>query len=218
MLQGNDLSNWNQAEEVQSALSNTDVKFVWIKASEGATWRDSSAMVIARHAKDAGKRIGFYHYCRPENGNSAESEMANFVGAVNDCLEHVEINERVMLALDWEGAALGRELWLKQAIKILQDKYGCDGIVYCSQNVVKQIGFHIDTRRVGLWVAKWNNSPGEPGDVSPWSVWAFHQYTNRPIDCDVFNGSEEQLDKYCQYWDRSADKKCECHCHCCQAG
>lgn len=221
-VKGIDVSNWTNVIQAREYLEDKETQFCMIKVSEGAGWSDVAAKTFAAMCRDNGVLIGFYHYCRPDKGNTAEAEMNNFIANVDDILSRCKISDRVMLILDWEGESLGYEHWLKEATDMLMYKYKVNPIVYTSESNIHAVGEYVDTERVGLWVASWGTDPGNLGDVSPWKVWAFHQYTNNPIDQNVFNGGAAQLHCYCQYPpakpepDEEEPRICKCpSCKCC---
>lgn len=219
-VKGIDVSNWTNVKLAQEHIENKENQFCMIKVSEGAGWSDVAAKTNAAMCRNNGVMIGFYHYCRPDKRNTPEAEMNNFIATVDDILSGCKISDRVMLILDWEGKSLGYEHWLKEATDILMYKYKVNPIVYTSEDNVYEVGEYVDTERVGLWFASWGVKPGEIGDISPWKVWAFHQYTNNPLDQNVFNGGVEQLRHYCQYppikEEDEPPRICKCpNCKCC---
>lgn len=219
-VKGIDVSNWTNVKLAREHLENKENQFCMIKVTEGVGWSDVAAKTHAAMCRDKGIMIGFYHYCRPDKGNTPEAEMNNFIATVDDILSGCKISDRVMLILDWEGNSLGYEHWLKEATGILMYKYKVNPIVYTSAGNVYAVGEYVDTEKVGLWVASWGTDPGNLGDVSPWKVWAFHQYINNPLDQNVFNGDVAQLKHYCQYppikEEEEPPRICKCpNCNCC---
>lgn len=225
MLYGFDASGWQTTGEIKRMANGA--KFCFLKVSEGRTWRDARAAehvkYLTTYKQDC--RIGFYHYCRPDLGNRPEDEAENFVAAVKSVTEEFGIKEFAMV-IDWEDKAIGREVWLGQFTEQLMGRVYGSPILYVSHSNVKECSRYVDTDTVGLWVAKWNDAPLKGINVrESWPVVAFHQYTNNPYDSDVFNGTEEQMEKYFEcsldkstLEDGDNSKECGCSCSCCQAG
>lgn len=188
MLKGCDLSKWNP--ETPSGYD-----FYLIKASEGCGYKDCALDSHFNAVKSAGKLYGFYHYARPDLKNKAEAEADWFLSLVG---QHAG---NAIFALDYEGDSLsyGQE-WALRWLQRVYEKTGVRPIFYCSSGALPMFE-KIAKENFGLWVANWNV---ESPKIEPWSVFAFWQYTNRPIDLDYFNGTIEEYKKYCK-----SDKKPE---------
>ena len=93
MLQGYDISNWQ-------GTTPMDADFLIIKASEGDGYKDPRLDQHYNAWKETGKPYGFYHYARPDLGNTPEAEADWFLSLVGG---HVG---KALMALDFEGEAL----------------------------------------------------------------------------------------------------------------
>lgn len=197
MLKGLDLSRHNRNMKDLNVLNSYD--FIILKASEGATYRDSSVSFYLHYLrKDMLK--GFYHFARPENGNSAKSEASNFLATI---LKYID--GQTILALDVEDGALRAsdlDTWCFEFCKYVYDATGIKPLIYCSEAETKRFKKCADFD-CGLWVAKWSLTKPSKKNIKPWEIFAIWQKTNKHIvsgvqcDLDVFNGSREQYLKYC---------------------
>ena len=195
MLNGIDISHWN-GRKIVSEFANVD--FVIMKATEGAGYKDPlldyyyDNLHGAKDGKpDAKKLYGFYHYARPDLGNTAHDEAENFLDRVGHHAGYA------IYALDWEGKSLDARYdeWARRWLDYVYMKTGVKPLVYTSISAL----WHLTSAAehdYGLWAAKWNNIPGKLETISPWKIWAIHQYTDSPHDMDVFNGTVEQWRKY----------------------
>lgn len=219
-LYGRDFSHWSKVEDVWDACRDSKTAFVFLKASEGRSYRDPKAAEYAAIAKKEGVNVlGLYHYCRPDLNRNAAVEAFNYVNTVKSVLE-ASGWKSCICAIDWEQKSVGTEDWLEDFIDALSE-YGINNpVIYCSQSAVRKVGKYVDTDKCGLWVAQWNGKEGVIGDYKPWTVWAFHQYTSNGGDFNVFNGSISQLMKYDNAWIDSDTEEvdCGCECACCKAG
>lgn len=188
MLKGCDISKWNPT-------TPAGYDFYIIKASEGNGYKDGLLDQHYNNVKAMGKLYGFYHYARPDLGNTPEAEADWFLSLVG---QHAG---NAIFALDYEGDSLsyGQE-WALRWLQRVYEKTGVRPVFYCSSSALPMFE-KIGKENFGLWVANWNV---ESPKIEPWSVFAFWQYTNRPIDQDYFNGTIEQYKKYCK-----SDKKPE---------
>lgn len=189
MIKGIDVSHWQTAGTVTKYKPD----FVIIKASEGRSYKDPLMAAHAKEAEDVGALLGFYHYARPEN-NTYKEDADNFISRVRPYLG------RCILALDWEGKALSCSLdWALAWLKYVEQQTGVKPMFYCSISVCQYCKCIADNGN-GLWVARYNNDPGKPNGgrytISPWKFWAVHQYSSKPIDHDIFNGTKAQFKKY----------------------
>lgn len=220
MLYGIDISHYNDGL-AQKELSTGNPEFALIKVSEGKSWRDSCAkkyveICIAREIP-----MFFYHYCRPDVNKGPELEVNNFLLAVQEVMGG-RYDVPVGLVIDWEQDSIGHEIWLESFIKVLRDNSGCKPLLYCSQSVCKKAGFFLDVNKVDLWVAHWGREEGKPGNVAPWTTWAFHQYgVVGGLDRNVFK-QDNSLGSYQSYWIPKAEADNEPedgkHCCCCSCG
>lgn len=203
-------SQWN-------ALPYEEKQLVIIKATEGKSYK--CKRTFTHYSRTTGI-AGFYHYARPDLGNLPKEEADNFIETVKECAGY---DAPVILALDWEGKSLDYSPnWALEWCDYVYTVTGIKPLIYMSQSTCKSMKV-FEGKDYGLWVARFNMKPGEPGDVSPWKTWAIHQYgVVDNIDRDVFNGSYEQLEKYAGVIissdENSPDVTNEtCHCHMCEA-
>lgn len=196
MLKGIDISRHNRNMKNPADMNNLD--FVIMKASEGATYRDASIMFY-NSVLDTDKLKGFYHFGRPDNGNSAKSEASNFVSSV---LKYID--DKTILALDLEDKALNvpcLDSWALEFAKYVYSATGKKIMIYCSLAEVYRFKKCAEFD-CGLWVAKWSHLKPTKKQIKPFEVFAIWQDTNRYkfsgqlVDHDLFNGSREQFLKY----------------------
>lgn len=188
-LTGIDISHWNKPDTLDANYKNND--FVIMKASEGKNFRDSALIENYEKAKLYGYYIGFYHFARPDLGNRAETEARHF-------LETIPKREDILLALDVEGKALSLnyiDMWAYDWMEYVEAHTGIKPLLYVSQSETKKFKQVCKTNH-GLWVARYRPKILGYGDVKPWKFAAIWQYTNNPIDKNIFYGNEHQLQKY----------------------
>lgn len=175
MLKGVDVSGWNKLTDIDGA------DFVLVKATEGVGWKSDMlsqwvTKICGGPIPDPSKRYGFYHYARPETGNSAAAEANWFVSIIRPHLGYAA------LALDWEGDALKMgSSWALDFLNCVYTQCGYRPLLYISSSQ-ENTGNYNNIRDKGypLWVADWSNQP----TLKHWPSYSIWQYTDKPVDGD----------------------------------
>lgn len=223
MIKGGDVSHWNTPSDVISRIKADNLRFLFIKASEGRSYKDPKAAYYNTVCEQMNVMPGFYHYARPEAVQNAEQEAVHFVKTVESITGEISRNnDGMLLALDWEGEALKHDFnyaleWCKHVLMLA----GIAPVIYTGYSYINTDlkGKYQPISEYGLWCARWNNTPLKGLDsIEPWEVVAFHQYTssNGKFDYDVFNGTEERLKLYGESIKsgeiETPTKPCQCGC------
>ena len=206
MLKGIDISKW-QAGINLSALGN-QVDFVICKATEGVGYTDKNCDGFYQEAKRLGKKLGVYHFARPDLGNSAVEEADYFIK------ETKGYHKEAILILDWEpqGNSIANTGWAKGWLDRVYEKTGVKPLIYMSASVVRAYDWSkVVAGDYGLWIANYgsNNGTAQKGvfnnyPLRYWSFYALWQYTskgrlsgyNGNLDLNYFSGNKEAWDKY----------------------
>ena len=183
-MKGYDISEWQQ--DIPQ-----DGDFLMMRSSYGIGFKDKKLDSHLSAWGKTGKPYGFYHYSYPveilKDGHTPEEEADYFISVVKD---HIG---KAILALDWEGTALSVDF--SYAIRFMDRVYrqtGVKPLLYCSSNTLSICSKALQ-RDYGLWVAHWNT---ETPVIAPWPFYVLWQYTDQPIDCDIFNGDPSVWEAY----------------------
>lgn len=188
MIIGQDVSHHNELGQVLD-----DVSFIWIKATEGKGYGDPAMDDILKHI--ASKRsdnlpiIGFYHYCRPELGNTAIAEADNFIKRIKP---HIG---SCLYALDLEGKALNigkikLQRWVDDwCLEVTRHTGRVKPFIYSNPWVFDSL-IPAVKGKYPLWSAHWQTSEKWCEDYTIW------QFTSKPFDLDLFRGSAAELARY----------------------
>lgn len=168
----------------QATMDFTGYDFVIIKSSEGINYQDEG---MERHVKSAlstNTPFGFYHYARPDLGNTGAQEAASMLQYISPYIG------QCVIALDWEQNSLSYPIsWIEEFLNYILDKTGVHALLYIQANQATQSKYApIANAGFGLWVAHWGVDEPSFSNWNKWSVW---QYTDTPIDLDYFNGTVE---------------------------
>ncbi|MBR5649025.1 GH25 family lysozyme [Pseudobutyrivibrio sp.] len=183
-------------------LTNQDIDFAYIKATEGSTFKDSCFEYNWKEAAETDLRIGAYHFFSFES--SGEKQAANFIGSVDAIPEmlppviDVEYYGKYQNEEDIDVSEIRAEL--RNMINILKEEYGVNPVLYVSEETYNTIvaGEFSDC---DIWYRSVYDKIH--GDVE----WTFWQYSNRHridgyegeepfIDMNVFYGSKEEFELY----------------------
>lgn len=194
MLKGIDVSHHNKNMKNLADINNYD--FIIIKASEGKSYKDPFCKRWMDYLTEKSLK-GFYHFARPELGNSPEAEANNFLSVI------ASMKKPYLLALDVEAGALNYkalDTWCLRWLEAVYKASGVKPLIYCSEAETKRFKKCCDWG-AGLWVAKW--SANKPKSIAPWEFFAIWQYTASGacscvrVDEDYFNGNRDQFLRYC---------------------
>ena len=202
MLKGIDISKWQSGID----LSKIDTDFVICKATEGVGYTDKYCDGFYQQAKKLGKKLGVYHFARPDLGNSAIAEADWFLK------ETKGYHKEAILVLDWESGDLTNSRWAKAWLDRVYEKTGVKPIIYMSASVLKRADWSsVANADYGLWVASYGTNDGTAQKsvfnnypLKYWTFYALWQYTskgrlngyNGNLDLNYFSGNKEAWDKY----------------------
>lgn len=202
MLKGIDISHWQKGID----LGAVDVDFVICKATEGNGYTDEMCDTFYQKAKSLGKKLGVYHFARPDLGNTAEAEADWFIK------ETLGYHKEAMLVLDWESGDLTNVAWAKAWLDRVYSKTGVKPVIYMSASVMHGADWSSVVKAdYGLWVANYGTNDGTAQEsvfdrypLKYWSFYALWQYTskgrlngyNGNLDLNYFSGDGTAWDKY----------------------
>jgi lysozyme len=179
-------------------------KFVFIKATEGASFVDPFFQYNWQSARAVGMIRGAYHYFRPQQ--PVEQQVSNFVAAVGR-LEHNDLPPVLDLEVpeQWAPIEMSKRVGLVLAwLNGVEKALGVAPIIYLSPNFVRNVlgtQYAEPLKRYHLWIANYTNAP-EPIVPSPWTAWTFWQHSDKGtvdgitcnvVDLDWFAGSVRLL-------------------------
>ena len=194
-VQGVDVSA-HQGHIDWDALARADVRFAYIKASEGATFIDPRFAVNWRDAGRAGLRRGAYHrftLCR-----SAAAQAANFLRAAPRAADALPPAVDVENFQDCASASAVAQI--EEFLDTVEARYGARPILYVTRQ------FHDAHERDFPLERFWIRSLYAPPEFrrADWVIWQHHNYAQRPgidapVDLDAFRGDEAALARFAQH-------------------
>lgn len=192
-VRGIDVSSHNGLMNLDAAAAD-GIDFIFIKASEGDTFRDNNFRINYDKASHAGLKIGAYHYFRFDVGGVAQAK--NFIKAIGnrqlDLGVAIDVEESHN-ALERDSAKIAHRL---SAMVEYLNLSGYRVTFYSNRE-----GYYEYLKDVVpgacLWICSLNSSPIN-------AEWTFRQYYHKgkvkgirgDVDLDVFCGNRKEWQNY----------------------
>ncbi len=178
-------------------VRDDDYQFVFIKASEGKTYRDDAFDRNYRGAREAGLKVGAYHFFRKNRTGSEQAE--NMLGAVKG--KTFDLPLVIDLEDDWgNGATVSRQVALERVMEmigILNDK-GYKVMIYTNLDGYNK--YYKDLLADNdLWLCSFTSPdllPHLPHRIQQFSHEGEVDGIEGDVDLNVFRGSKREWSNY----------------------
>ncbi|GGA27828.1 glycoside hydrolase family 25 protein [Paenibacillus physcomitrellae] len=196
---GIDVSHHNGTVNWQRVAAS-GYSFVFVKASEGTTYKDPTFETNVRGARQAGLLVGAYHFLNAKDRETAINEAANFAAAMSVVGGAASLDLPPVLDYETNPSGISQselnavaKAFLTEIERITARK----PILYTGNDFAQN--FNTPMGAYDLWVARYNTQP--PWNVPAWSAWTFWQYSQKgsvpgisgAVDLNVFSGSLTEL-------------------------
>ncbi|WP_018157230.1 lysozyme [Demetria terragena] len=197
-VEGIDVSKWqgNVDWKAQWGLGH---RFAYVKATEGTYNKSATFAQQYNGSHDVGMIRGAYHFANPtdssgsvqadyfvKNGGGWSSDGKTLPGVLDIEWNPYEGNDC------WDMSASAMVSWIKSFTARYKTLTGRDAVIYTNTNWWKQCtGNSSAFAKNPLWIARYNSTVGTL--PAGWSTYTFWQYTDTPMDQDVFNGDLTRL-------------------------
>ncbi len=200
MLSGADVSSYQGNIDWNTFKNN--VNFCIIKATEGTGYIDPWFGNNRQKARDCGILRGYYHFARPDLGNTPEAEAQFFVDIING----QSLQEGESIYLDFEVQYHGDNVaWAKAWMDLVESKLGVKPVFYSFQSMLTSHDWKsvVDNGN-GLWVATASGDPNNTNfQTGAWPIAMMNQWGSQVIpgisgqtDSNVFFGDAKAFGKY----------------------
>jgi GH25 family lysozyme M1 (1,4-beta-N-acetylmuramidase) len=152
------------------------VKFIYHKATQRASWKDSEYLERRLLAEKVGIRFGAYHFAE----TSPVREQAEFFLKVarpkpGDMLPMLDLeDDKINRSFFSAMSVRNRTLWVKTWVDIVTDEIGKKPIIYTPFDLNDNFGCK-------LWTARYNPNNAEPPIPKPWDKYTIRQFSNGEI-------------------------------------
>lgn len=199
-VRGVDVSSY-QGEIDWPALASQNIRFAFIKATEGSSFTDGRFAYNWEEAPKAGLRVGAYHFFSYDSpGETQAAHFIETVPAIDGMLPPVVDVEFYGDKEKNPPPAEEVRASLSAMLNALKKHYGMKPILYATR---KSYELYIQGafEENDIWI---RSVITEPSIDRPWTFW---QYSNRTvldgyrgkeryIDMNVFQGTEEEFARY----------------------
>jgi len=197
-ISGIDISKWQGNVDIKKVKK--EKSFVICKASEGVGYTDPKFYANRKKLRENSMARGYYHFARPDLGNTGASEADWFLKVVG------ELQKGEVLVLDAENSKTKYSNWVNWSydfLKRIESKIGYKPMIYMNLNFNNIYNWSkVVKNDNGLWLALWDNKPAYKPKTD-WPFIAIKQYgtvkvsgISGDVDGDIFYGSIETFKKY----------------------
>ena len=182
-------------------LSEQNIQFAYIKATEGSSFVDENFQENYKNAQETNLKIGAYHFFSYDSEGATQAE--NFINNVEKIDNMLPPVIDVEFYGEYKKNTPDKEK-MQEQLRILIDKikenYEVSPILYAT-NESYELYIANNFEDCEIWIRDIMKSPDLP-DNREWTFW---QYTNREIldgyqgeetyiDMNVFHGTQEEFD------------------------
>lgn len=193
-VQGIDVSKY-QSDIDWYQMKAHEVRFAFIKATEGEKLIDKNFQKNWNRAKESGVARGAYHFYRPNVNWKIQAR--NFISQVK--LEKGDLPPVLDIELVHHSNQLYLLLEIRKWLEVVEKHYGIRPIVYTYENYYNRF-LQNEFRHYNLWIAKYNHASPQLEDGARWEFW---QYS----ESGVLKGIDEKVDLNCFYGTEQEFKK-----------
>jgi GH25 family lysozyme M1 (1,4-beta-N-acetylmuramidase) len=203
---GIDVSSYQGAINWTS-VRNSGIRFAFIKATEGTTYKDPRFGANYVGAYNAGVIRGAYHFALPDRSTGAV--QANFVASNGGAWS--ADSRTLPAALDLEGnpygaycyglTQAGMRSWVQSYINQYRARTSRYPVIYTTTSwwTTCTGNWSGPWSTSPLWIARWASTPGTlPAGAPFWSFWQYTSTGSVPgiagaVDRDYWNGAVDRL-------------------------
>ena len=162
---GIDVSRFQDSINWSKVVKNTNIEFVYIKATEGASIKDPMYKYNVKKAREAGLLVGSYHVY--SSRTTAYQQFANFKSAVD------KKKQDIVPVLDIEALHCNK-LYMKRVDKLLElmeKEYGVKPMIYTSEKLYMTHFNNKKYKKYHYFIANYKREP-----LMAYTVWQYTQH------------------------------------------
>ena len=168
---GIDVSHYQKKIDWEKVSKNTNpkIQFVYIKASEGVTWKDKRFKYNYKNAKSNNLRVGVYHFFSPSTlGKNQFKEFKTI---------YPKDENDLPVMIDCEKMSDSKSNYFKELyimLELCENYYGSKPVIYSTQRFYNT-NLIYKLKDYKLMIGRYNNKKNEPNllDNRKWDIWQF---------------------------------------------
>lgn len=178
--QGIDVSHHNGNIDFKRVVAD-GITFVFVKATQGKSFRSNKFLQFVRDAKAAGLLIGAYHYVDDSAGSvdAAKAEAQNFYRAIQDAGGIGVFDLPPVMDYESNKNGYSKATITTVAKTFLEEIHRLTGVKPLVYTYPAFISNFSGLSSYPLWIARYSTQT--PADASGWTRWDFWQYSDGSV-------------------------------------
>ena len=216
MVRGIDVSHHQGAID-WARVAGADIRFAFIKATEGTTFQDGDFAANWRDAGANGIARGAYHLLKPRSSSGVDTQAQNFINIVNlaagDMPPALDVEHKDLQVIVREEGVAGTSSFIFRWCELVEQATGVQPVLYFSERNANRLNFDFGALpSLELWIPRYrriNRPPPLPLDNNGhlvWPHWSFWQHSETGavagiagnVDLDLFNGNAQHFQQWLQ--------------------
>ena len=166
---------------------NKKLDFVYIKATEGATYIDETYKTNIKEAKENDFLVGSYHYFRTTS--SIENQFQNFIKTIDkseqDLIPLIDVEEKT----NWTNKEFHKNF--KAFLNMVENYFGQKPMIY-TVNSFYNLNLSGKYKEYHFLIGRYGENAPNMRDKTSWTIWQFSQTGKvegipKYVDIDVLN-------------------------------
>ncbi|OYT15775.1 MAG: glycosyl hydrolase family 25, partial [Bacteroidetes bacterium 4572_77] len=149
---------------------NKNISFVYIKATEGATYIDKTYKINFKEARENGLLVGSYHYFR--TSSSVENQFENFINTVDkskqDIIPLIDVEEK----RNWSNKEFHKNF--KNFLTMVEDHFGKKPMIY-TVNSFYNVHLSGKYKSYHFLIGRYGENAPNMRDKTDWTIWQFSE-------------------------------------------
>ena len=162
---------------------NKKLDFVYIKATEGATYIDKTYKTNIKEAKENDFLVGSYHYFRTTS--SIENQFQNFIKTIDkseqDLIPLIDVEEKT----NWTNKEFHKNF--KAFLNMVENYFGQKPMIY-TVNSFYNLNLSGKYKEYHFLIGRYGENAPNMRDKTSWTVWQFSEtgkVKGIPMDVDI---------------------------------
>ncbi|MBR5087503.1 MAG: hypothetical protein IKX31_10920 [Muribaculaceae bacterium] len=165
---GIDISNYQKDINWDATVKDGNIKYVYIKATEGASHKQHRYRTNIEHARKRGIKVGSYHFMTTTA--TIQKQFENFISVVKpeeqDLVPLLDVEKRD----GWSIKQLQDSVM--KFVQLLEDYYGCKPMIYASSNYFNNY-LGASFKSYPLFIARYSKNEPQLSYGAKWILWQF---------------------------------------------